>query len=364
MRVAVACGGTGGHIFPGLATADELMRRGHHVTLWLAGKDVENEAVKGWAGEVITVQAQGFPSGFSFKAIGAAFKLFRAVNKVKHDMGNHRPDIVLAMGSYASVGPVGAAIRLRIPFVMHESNVIPGRAVRLFSRWAVIIAGCFDETRFYLRRRNLKLTGMPLRRELLAAAASVNRPASDQLRILVMGGSRGARRINELVSQAADRLHREGFPISMIHLTGEQDQEQVTSLYKEAGVSAEVMAFTRDIGKYYAQSDIAICRSGAATCAELSVFGLPSLLIPYPHAIHDHQTANARAMEKSGAADMVPEKDITVDWLVTYISQMSRRPERRQQMSEAARSRSSGDGAARLADLIEQIGLDPSYAQR
>jgi UDP-N-acetylglucosamine--N-acetylmuramyl-(pentapeptide) pyrophosphoryl-undecaprenol N-acetylglucosamine transferase len=363
MRVAVACGGTGGHIFPGLATADELMRRGHDVTLWLAGKDVENEAVKGWAGKVITVPAQGFPSGFSPKAASAAFKLIGAIRKVKTDMSSERPDVVLAMGSYASVGPVGAAIRLNIPFVMHESNVIPGRAVRLFSRWAAVIAGCFDETRFYLRRRNLVMTGMPLRRDLLAAT-SFERPSSDRLRILVMGGSRGAKRVNELVSQAAVQLHVDGLPISLVHLTGESDRAHITARYAEAGVSAEVFAFTREIGKYYARSDMAICRSGAATCAELSAFGLPSLLVPYPHAIHDHQTANARAMEKVGAADMVPEKDVSVEWLVSYINQMYNRPERRQQMSDAARTRSTGDGAARLAALVEKIATDPSYAEQ
>jgi len=363
MRVAVACGGTGGHIFPGLATADELMRRGKDVTLWLAGKDVEHEAVKGWDGHVVTVPAQGFPSGISMSSGVAAFKMIRAVRKVKADMQHHRPDVVLAMGSYASVGPVGAAIRLGIPFVMHESNVIPGRAVKLFSRWAVTVAGCFEETRFYLRRRNLVITGMPLRREVLEAA-SVPRIESERFRVLIMGGSRGALRINELASSALIELHKRGMAIDVVHLTGEQDQVRIAARYIEAGVSATVMAFTREIGRWYRQSDFAICRAGAATCEELSAFGLPSLLIPYPYAIHDHQTANARAMEKVGAADTVPERDITEEWLVSYIGQMVNRADRRKQMADAALARASGNGSGRLADLVEQIAMDPSYAHR
>lgn len=361
-RIAVACGGTGGHIFPGLATANELIRRGHDVTLWLAGKDVEHAAVRGWTGAVVTVPAQGFPSGFSFSAARSAYRLFRAVGKVTADMRQQPPDVVLAMGSYASVGPVGAAIRLRIPFVMHESNVIPGRAVRLFARWASVVGGCFDETRFYLRHRPFVVTGMPLRQDLLEAARHP-RPQGERLRLLIMGGSRGAKRVNELVSEALVALHVGGVTLDVVHLTGEQDHERIRRVYADAGMPANVLAFTQSIGEWYARTDFAICRAGAATCAELSLFGIPSLLIPYPHAIHDHQTFNARAMEKVGAADLVPESDVTVDWLRSYIGQMIRQGERRQQMAASARSRASGDGAARLADVVEQTAAFRRHAR-
>jgi len=362
MHIAVACGGTGGHIFPGLATANELKRRGHTVTLWLAGKDVENEAIKGWDGPVVTVPARGLPSGLSFASGVAAFKLVGTIKKVKQDMQQARPNIVLAMGSYASVGPVGAAIRLGIPFVMHESNVIPGRAVKLFSRWAVTIAGCFDETRFYLRRRNLDITGMPLRRELLDAAATPHVPSS-RFRVLIMGGSRGAVRINELASSVLIALHSRGAALDVAHLTGEQDHARIAACYHAAGLKANVLPFTRDMGPLYRDADFAICRAGAATCAELSAFGLPSLLIPYPFAIHDHQTANARAMEKAGAADMVAEGDVTEAWLTSYVSQMISRADRRRQMAAAALARSTGNGTEKLADLIERIALESSHAR-
>lgn len=354
MNIAVACGGTGGHIFPGLATAQQMISRGHDVTLWLAGKDVEGEAVKDWPGNVITIPTQGFPSGFSLSSGVTAIKLVQAVRKVKADMIRNRPDVVLAMGSYASVGPVGAAIRLGIPFVLHEANVVPGRAVQLFSRWAAAIGVCFDETSYYLRSQKLVKTGMPLREELMEASSGRS-PDGELVSILVMGGSRGAHALNEMATRVFERLHRAGSPFKVIHLAGERDVSAVTASYNRAGVSADVFAFTRNMGEIYAATDFAICRAGASTCAELSVFGIPSLLVPYPHAIRDHQTANAKAMEKAGAADMVPEKDITEEWLYSYIRQVLGNSSRRTSMGRAARERASGNGAGNLCDLMENV---------
>lgn len=354
MDVAVACGGTGGHIFPGLATARELAGRGHRVTLWMAGKDVESEAVKGWGGDIVTVPARGLPSGLSIASFTNGVKLLAAIAKVSGIMKKRRPDVLLAMGSYASVGPVGAAIRLGVPYVLHEANVVPGRAVKLFSRRAAAVAGCFEETRFYLRKRNLVLTGMPLRRELMESRPEP-RTAGEPLRLLVMGGSRGAHALNEWAPAALIALQAKGERFKVTHLTGEQDYAKVTNLYRAARVEARVMPFTRDMGALYAATDFALCRAGAATCAELLYFGIPSLLVPYPHAIHDHQTHNARAMEKTGAADMVPEADITHDWLCSYLLQMMKRDEVRERMSKAARAQAGTDGAVALADLMESV---------
>jgi len=311
---------------------------------------------------VVTIMAKGLPSKVRFQSALAGLQLLKAIGKVKAQMKVNRPDVVLAMGSYASVGPVGAALRLGIPCVLHESNVIPGRAIRLLSRWSAVVAGCFDETRFYLRRRNLVITGMPLRADLLEAARTPRADAGGTpFRLLVMGGSRGAHRINELVSEALVRLKSEGQTVEVAHLTGEQDQAFIERRYREHGIAATVMAFTREMGAHYRNADFAVCRAGAATCAELFAFGLPALLIPYPHAIHDHQTANARAMEKMGAADMVPENDVTTDWLVSYLGRMMRDRERRGRMSEAAKAQFSGDGAVKLADVVERVAADGAY---
>ena len=362
LRIALACGGTGGHIFPGLATAEELIERGHQVDLWLAGKDVEDEAVEGWEGRVFTVPAEGFFGGASAKSIGTAWKLASAAKRCIKLMQSNQPEVLLGMGSYSSVGPVCAAMRLKVPFVLHEANVLPGRAVSLFSRWAASVAASFEETRYYLHRKDLVLTGMPLRRGLAQAASNQpqGQPDPNHLTILVMGGSRGARTLNRLVPKAICEAYRLGHKIQVVHLSGKDEKESVLAAYDEAGVPGVVYSFTKDMAKIYAKCDLAICRSGAATCTELSAFGVPALLVPYPYAANDHQTINARSLEKLGAADVVPEQDLSVDWLKDYIAQSIVDTDRLARMSEATMGRSAGRAAGALADLVEKVGFRKS----
>ncbi len=357
MKIAVACGGTGGHIFPGLATAYILRQRGHDVTLWLAGKDVEAPAVRNWKGAVVTVPAEGLASGFSLRTVRAVGRLLFAAWTCRRIMRASRPRVLLAMGSYASVGPVAAALSLRIPVVLHEANVLPGRAVRLFSRYASAVAGSFEETRFYLRRKDLVVTGMPVRREIEEAALAHPPRSSPQdvFTVLVMGGSRGAHRLNELVSESIAQIHAQGHALRVIHLTGFADEAAMREAYAKAGANADVRGFAADMPALYAAADLAICRSGAATCAELAAFALPALLVPYPFAANDHQTANARAMEKAGAVDVVPEHDLGVPWLVDYIVGCMRSPARLAKMSAAFRSRATPSAAESLADLLLQV---------
>lgn len=357
LRIALACGGTGGHIFPGLATAEVLRERGHQVDLWLAGKDVESEAVAGWEGPIYTVPSEGFMHGFSPRSVATAWRLLGSARRCVDLMRQNLPRVLLGMGSYASVGPVYAAMRLNVPFVLHEANVLPGRAVSLFSRWAASVAGSFEETRYYLRRRPLVVTGMPMRRGLAEAAAQPRVPPldSDRLTLLVMGGSRGAHTLNEVATRAICRCHDLGHKLQVIHLTGREDEAMVRSSYEEHRVPSEVQAFKRDMASTYVSADLAICRSGASTCSELSAFGVPALLVPYPHAANDHQTANARAMEKTGAADVVAEKDLSVDWLKDYIAQCILAPGRLARMSAATRRRAGVQGASALADLVVQV---------
>ena len=358
MKVAVACGGTGGHIFPGLATADALRERGHDVTLWLAGKDVETPALKSWTGRLITVPSEGLPSGFSLRTVRALWRILRAVRECRRIMKVEQPDVLLAMGSYASVGPVAAALSRRVPVVLHEANVLPGRAIALFAKRATAVAASFEESRFYLKRKEIVITGMPIRKELEAAAgrarpADVNR---NLFTVLVMGGSRGAHRLNDVVSAALAQIHKLGHKIQVIHLTGVADEEAVRKVYADAGVPARVHAFSSDMASIYAVTDLAICRSGAATCGELAMFAVPALLVPYPFAARDHQMANARALEKDGAADVVPERDLGVAWLMDYVAGCMSDSGRLARMSASARSRAPGSAAVRLAELVIQVG--------
>lgn len=358
LKIAIACGGTGGHIFPGLATGRELMGRGHEVTLWMAGKDIEADAVKDWEGRVITIPSEGFQFGVSMRSILTLFRLYRAYKLALPLMRAEHPDVVLAMGSYASFGPVKAARKLGIPYVLHEANLLPGRAVSLLASKAHTVAVSFEKSRFYLKHHNLETTGMPLRKALQRASTQSRRPrgADDPLRILVMGGSRGAKVLNEVVPKAISAAVEKGVVFEVEHIAGLQNSDAVEEIYREAGIKANVHHFVQDMEHIYLKVDLAICRSGAATCAELAVFGLPALLIPYPFAVRNHQMGNARALQDSVAADVVAQDDLTASWLRDYLINVSENPDRLERMVSAMKKRAQINAAGRLADLLERVG--------
>ncbi len=358
LKIAIACGGTGGHIFPGLATGRELLARGHNVTLWMAGKDIESDAVKDWSGEIITIPSEGFQFGISWRSVLTAFRLYKAYWLALSQMRKNHPDVVLAMGSYASFGPVKAAKKLKIPYVLHEANLLPGRAVSLLSRKAHTVAVSFDKSRFYLKHSNIEFTGMPLRKALQQAAAQPRsaRRADEPLRILVMGGSRGARVLNEIVPKAIVDAVEKGAAIEVEHIAGLQNSEQVEAIYAAAGIKANVHHFVQHMENIYPGIDLAICRAGAATCAELAGFSLPALLIPYPTAVRDHQMGNARVLQDICAADVVAEGDLTGSWLRDYLVSVSQKPKRLENMAAAMKKRAQPNAAGRLADLLERVG--------
>ena len=351
-HIAVACGGTGGHIFPGLATAEALRARGHRVTLWLAGKDVEKTAALGWDGPAITVPAEGFPSGFSPRAARVVWRLTRSVWDCRRRMRAQPPDALLAMGSYASVGPTLAARAYRRPVTLHEANVIPGRAIVWLASRANAVAASFEETRFYLRRKRIVVTGLPLRAELVRAAGERPARPPEPFTALVMGGSRGARPLNRLVSAALAQIPAAIRP-RVIHLAGPDDAAGLRAAYAADGTAAEVHAFCNDMADAYRRAHLAICRAGASTCAELMLFGLPALLVPYPYAARRHQQANARALERVHAADVVEEANLEPGWLAEYLTGCRRTPERLDRLRAAAEGLARPDAAARLADLVE-----------
>jgi len=190
--------------------------------------------------------------------------------------------------------------------------------------------------------------------------------APNAFTILVMGGSRGAHRLNAVVSQAILRLYREGNPLQVIHLAGPADEESIRQVYQQAGMPAAagvphaVFGFLHDMPRAYQMASLAICRSGASTCAELACYGVPALLVPYPFAIHQHQAANADALASAGAADICDEQILTVDWLVGYVADLMRDPARLAHMRTAALQRVTNNPASTLAELVEEVGSQPA----
>ena len=350
MRICVACGGTGGHIFPGLATARELQSRGHAVTLWLAGRDVEAASVDGWDGRRVSIRAAGFPSGISLRAIGVLFKLCGAIFASWRKMRETRPDVVLGMGSYASVGPVIAARLCGVPVVLHEANAVPGRAISFLSRFAARIGIAFEACVPHFPVDKVCMTGFPLR-GALERLAHTDAP---RFRLLVMGGSQGAHVLNQTLPTAVQELQARGLTMHVTHLAGVRDAESVQARYDAADVPAQVHAFTSDMASVYAETDFAIARAGAATCTELAVCGIPALLIPLPTSARNHQALNAMAMAAAGGMAMHPQQDLTVEWLVAYLGGVAENPEALVQMRARLEGVAVGDGADRLADLVEQ----------
>lgn len=353
MKIAVCCGGTGGHIFPGLAVAGELKARGHDVVLWLAGRNVEVSAVANWTGEVVTVQSRGF-SGGVLSSAAAAFSMVRSVLYCRHRMKRMKPAVLLAMGSYASVGPVLAARSLGVRVVLHEANAVPGRAISMLSRYADTVAVSHAVTCRYLSGRKCVCTGFPVRKDILGVVG--RQGSADVFSILVLGGSLGAHAVNEVVSRGLCEAHSKGLKFKVIHLTGTRDEVEVRSRYEKAGVPHEVHGFLKDMARAYAGVDFAICRAGGATCAELSAVGLPALLVPLPGAPRDHQMANALAMKEQGSADVMEQGALTADWLASYLTATVQNHQKLERMRSASASSHGTNATATLADLVVEAG--------
>ncbi len=364
MKIGIACGGTGGHIFPGLATANVLRARGHELSLWLVGQDRKQAALVDWNGPIVSIDFSWPARLFSWRILGMLGSLSRVIWLCRRRMLNQGLEVLLAMGSYASLGPVLAARSLGIAVVLHEANVVPGRAIRWLSRSAAAVGLGFQETRQYLRHPRLVVTGMPLRCDAPAPPAALAPAGADLWRqleadsftLLVMGGSHGARRLNEFAPPAIRRVRQAGHRLQVIHLTGLADEQSVRQQYQQAGVPHVVFGFLRDMASAYRRADLALSRAGASSCAELAHYGIAALLVPYPFAVHQHQLANAGALQAAGAADVRREAEMSVAWLAEYLIEQIKNPARLQGMRQAALRRQRAGAAAALADLVETIG--------
>ena len=380
LTFCVSCGGTGGHMFPGLATARVLQARGHRVEVWTGGKRIEEATRRAWDGPVVTIPAEGL-SASPLRLPRSLLVLARVYCRCVAELRRCRPHAMLAMGSYSSIGPVLAARRLNIPVVLHEANVIPGQAIDRLSRFANVVAISFEETRDHLHHPRIELTGIPLRQELCAAAhvcGSRGRSPSTALdteqatllrdgerpcephefTVLVMGGSQGAQRLNQLVPEGLAHLRRNGVALRVIHLAGDRDRAAVQAAYEAAGIPHTVHGFLADMASAYRAASVAVCRSGAASCAELALFGLPAILIPFPQAARNHQRANALALQSSGTGLLLDQADLTPERLATLLEPLAAAPARRAAMSSAAHARALPKADERLADLVIQIAID------
>jgi UDP-N-acetylglucosamine--N-acetylmuramyl-(pentapeptide) pyrophosphoryl-undecaprenol N-acetylglucosamine transferase len=353
--VAIACGGTGGHLFPGIAVAGELRRRDCQVALLISAKDVDQQAVKGLGGvDVVTLPAVGLTRG-SFA--GFAWGFLKSYVQSRRYFHARSPQWVLGMGGFTSAPPVLAASRLGATTFLHEANTIPGRANRLLARCVDGAFVYFEQTAALLRAGQIECVGMPVRREFLepadraAARAALGLQAHAPV-LLVMGGSQGAAKINELVVTSLSKLRQALPALQFIHLTGDRDLETTRAAYAAQNRRAVVRGFMAEMGQALAAADAAVSRAGASSLAELAARQLPSVLIPYPRAAGNHQYYNARAFAQSGAARVVPQQSATPELLAREIIELIGRPHDRAAMRRALAAWHGRDAASTIAERI------------
>ena len=347
--IIVACGGTGGHVFPGLAVANELKNRDHSVEVWFSGRMIETATHGGWDGQIFSTGARQISMRNLLRMGVSFFKCLRAMKAKK-------PDVLLAMGSYSSLPPVLAARMCGVPIVLHEANAVPGKAVDVLSRFAHTVATSFDETAQWLPGRRIVKTGLPVRESALSNQPRFDEVPEGAFTIFITGGSQGAHRVNELTAQAMCLLKQDGLhDFFVIHQTGAADEAKIRELYQKNNVPSRVSAFITDMGRAYATADLVICRAGASTCFELCLVGKPALLIPLPSAIRNHQHLNAATLVKCGGADEGIQRELTGRSITRYIINKKKSPDVLKKMSEALKSMSLSGAASRVADVLEQL---------
>ncbi len=353
MKIIVACGGTGGHAFPGLAVAEALKARGHDVTVWDSGRDIESSVMRNWHGAT-------FSTGAKQLSPRNAISILRSILRCRREMRREKPDVLLAMGSYSSLPPVLAARACRVPVVLHEANTVPGRAVDFLSRFAKKVAISFDVTSDYLPGCATVKTGLPVRSDIAAGSRFSFIPANSFV-VFVTGGSQGAHMVNCLASEALamfkaelDKRGAPERPLYVIHQSGAKDEGPVMGTYAGASIPSRVHAFEREMANAFASADIVIARAGASTCFELAACGKPALLIPLPSAMRNHQHYNADAFAAKGAADEANQSAISAKQICRYLLERYDHPEKLEAMSVKMRSMATPDAAEKVADMVEE----------
>jgi UDP-N-acetylglucosamine--N-acetylmuramyl-(pentapeptide) pyrophosphoryl-undecaprenol N-acetylglucosamine transferase len=349
---AVAGGGTGGHITPALALAERIAERGDSVFLLGSDRGLETTLVPEAGFELAALPSGQIMGQGVLARLAAAFAMTRGSVAALRILRRRRAAIVVSVGGYASVPAVLAALLLRLPFALVEPNAHPGRANRAVARFARRIFVQFDAAGAMLARaaERVSAPGIPLRRALVSAFADAppRRRPEPPYRLLVFGGSQGARQINDAVLEAVPALR--ALDVHIFHQTGAADRERVQAAYAGAGLDAEVVDFERDMPRRYSESDLALCRAGGLTVGELTMAGLPALLVPYPFAADDHQTANARALVEAGAARLLPSRPLTGADVAQSLEALLASPETLRAMSAAASKLARPDAAERIVE--------------
>jgi len=353
-RLVVAGGGTGGHLFPGIAIAQAFINQHPDNTVLFvnAGRPLEKRVLAdlGWAQHAISIE--GIKGRGRWDQIKAGLKIPRAMWRAWRILRTFRADVVLSVGGY-SAGPVAAAATLSgIPAVLHEQNRLPGVTNRILGRLVDRVYLTFEESVEHFDPEKVKVCGNPVRNEILSLA---NEPDASRdegaFTVLVVGGSQGAQAINQAVVEALPDLRGlEG--LKWVHQTGPDDEAPVQAAYTQSGIDATVRSFFSDMAEIYRQADLIICRAGATTVAEITIIGKAAVFVPFPFAADDHQTRNAQALVDAGAAEMIRQEKLNGRALAKLIKGYKENPVLLTEMAAKARALGRPEAAR---DVVEDI---------
>jgi UDP-N-acetylglucosamine--N-acetylmuramyl-(pentapeptide) pyrophosphoryl-undecaprenol N-acetylglucosamine transferase len=356
MRVMIAAGGTGGHIYPGIAVANEILRRhpGSEIRFVGTARGLESKLVPKAGFELSFIESAGLKNVGLAARIRGLMILPRSLRKARRMLKEFRPDVVIGAGGYVSGPVLLTAALMRLPTLVMDSNALPGWTNRRLARFVDKAAVSFDEALAYFPRQGV-VTGNPVRREFFEIPDRNRDP--EQFSVLVFGGSQGARAINEGMIAALPHLEGLQSMLRITHQTGEADFEKVRDAYRNAGWGEQVSVtkYIDDMVSVFASVDLVVCRAGATTTAELIAAGKAALMIPFPLAADDHQRKNAEALESGAAAKMILQKDLTGERLAREIESLVREPERITAMEKASRKLARGNAAAAVVDLIDEL---------
>ena len=355
MNVLIACGGTGGHLFPGIALAEELEKRGHKPYLVISEKKVDKEAAKKYSQYTfITQPSRPKPATASVAMLGFVKSLFAVTKLSKQLIKEKEIDAVVGMGGFTCFGPVFAGKSLNIPTFLHDSNAVPGKSNRFLSKYVNKVLLGLEPAKTYFTGVSCEVVGTPLRDEMKTLPSRVEACEKYGLKaenptVLIFGGSQGAQKLNSLVVEAA---HKTDPAVQFLHVAGSFDFDRVREAAKDIS-NHKTLAFCDDMPSAYATADIVLCRSGASSMTELSYLGLPSILVPYPIAADDHQTKNAEAFTTKDAALLHQERDLSGDKLAQIIEDLLKDDAQRETLSKNIKALSH-DPAGAICDLVEK----------
>ena len=352
-RILIMAGGTGGHVYPALAVADLLREAGHSVE-WLGSvRGIENTVVPNASIQLHTINVQGLRGKGKLSLLAAPFNLLKALLQAFKVVKRVKPDVVLGMGGFASGPGALSAWLLRLPLVIHEQNAIAGLTNSQSRRFATRVLQAFPNA--FKHGHQGKVVGNPLRGPLLAMAPPDERFLNRKgvMRVLVVGGSLGARAINELLPKALTLIPIDRRP-EVLHQSGPLHHDNTLKAYASENIEASVVPYIESMEQAYGWADLVICRAGALTVSEVSMAGVPALFIPFPFAVDDHQTANAQSLVVAGGADMMAQNDLTAERLSAWLEQHQSRSTLLD-MANAARSQAKPDASRQVADICLEV---------